>query len=162
MKGLFAKYPSPFKFWLGPDLFIMTDDPDDIQILLNAPNSSYKDEVYKFIEEPFNGLPAGLITANGDAWRHHRKLLNPCFTMNILDTYVPIFNRCARNMSDNVAKHATSGKVFDIAKNIHACSLDMIVGMDISKVLKKCGLIFFLSFQKLHWVVSLIVNLTMM
>jgi cytochrome P450 len=125
-----AKYPSPFKFWLGPKLFIITDNPDDIQILLNSPNSSYKDEVYKFMEEPFKLGCGGLISLNGDTWRHHRKLLNPCFTMKILDGYVPIFNKCARNMSDNVAKYAASGEVFNIEKNVHACSLDMIVGMD--------------------------------
>jgi cytochrome P450 len=125
------KYPSPFQIWLGPKLFVVTDNPEDAKILLNSPNSSSKADVYRFMESTFNVGVGGLISLNGDIWKHHRKLLNGCFKPDILKTYVSIFNKCARNMSNNVLNHVGQKEMFNIEKNIHACSLDMIVGKKI-------------------------------
>jgi cytochrome P450 len=73
------QYSAPSSVWLGPKLYVLTDNPDDVQILLNAPNSMYKDGVYRFMN-CFDLNAAGLISSSGDTWKYHRKLLNPCFT----------------------------------------------------------------------------------
>jgi cytochrome P450 len=119
-------YGSPLSFWLGPKLFILCDNPDDAQILLNSPNSMYKDEVYRFIE-CFGLDGGGLISISGDTWKYHRKLLNPCFTPKILESYSPIFNKCGQILCRNVTQLVAKGETFDILESMLACSLDLVV-----------------------------------
>jgi cytochrome P450 family 4 len=121
------RYGTPTRFWIGPKLFILVDQPDDVQIVLNSPNSSYKGEVYAFLEF-FKKGSGGLITINGEKWKTHRKLLNPCFIPKILDSYLPIFNACSKIMVEKISKVADHKIFFDIEENIHCCSLDMICG----------------------------------
>ena len=49
------------KQWLGPELFVLLSDPDDIQTVLNSPNSLDKAEFYKFFKCFY-----GLFTCDGN------------------------------------------------------------------------------------------------
>jgi cytochrome P450 len=128
IKTMVNKYPSPFQYWLGPKLFVFTDNPDDIQILLNSPNAHSKGETYDLIKTMMGSSTDGLISSTGEKWKYHRKLLNPCFGANILESYVPIFNRNANVLKNLVDHQAKIGDVFDIEAKIRACTFDMIVG----------------------------------
>jgi cytochrome P450 len=121
------KYGSPLRIWLGPKLFIVLDHPDDAQIIMHSSNSSYKGDVYKFFDFYKNGS-GGLLTFNGEIYKSHRRLLDPCFIPKILNGYLPVFNAQSRVMVENVGKMAEENKLFNIEKNIHCCSLDMLCG----------------------------------
>lgn len=46
-------------------------------------------------------------------WRLHRKLLEPTFRVNILNSFVPIFEKHALNLCDRLGKLAENG-TFDV------------------------------------------------
>jgi cytochrome P450 len=123
IKKLVTEYPRPTRLWLGPRLFVVLDHPDDVQCVINSQNALYKDKVYKFLE-CFGG--PGMITINGDMWKIHRKVLNPCFNMKILESYMPIFNNGSRILAENIEKHA-GGDTFNIESYFHACTLDLVI-----------------------------------
>jgi Cytochrome P450 len=104
----------------------MLDHPDDVQIALNSPNANSKGFEYEFL----NIYPdaQGLITANGEMWKNHRKLLNPCFIPKILDAYLPIFNDSSKVLVEKIAKMSNGNKMFDIEPLIHCCTFDQICG----------------------------------
>jgi cytochrome P450 len=98
-----------------------------MQIVMNSPNANDKDEVYRFMILP-NTKGTCLVISNGECWKNRRKLLNPAFNASILQSYIPIFNRCGRIVAESVDKLVSEGGMFDIEENIHTCSLNMIVG----------------------------------
>jgi len=104
----------------------MLDHPDDVQIVLNSPNANSKGVEYEFL----NVYPdaSGLITANGEMWKNHRKLLNPCFIPKILDAYLPIFNACSRVLVEKIGNTVNENLLFDIEPLIHCCTFDQICG----------------------------------
>lgn len=63
----------------------------------------------------------------GAVWKPIRKLLNPCFNLKILQSFVPIFNEKTNLMLSNLDKEVNSG-IFDISQYIFACTLDMVCG----------------------------------
>jgi cytochrome P450 len=87
----------------------------------------FKDEVYRFME-CFGLNAGGLISISGDTWKHHRKLLNPCFTPKILESYIPIFNKCSSIIVENIEKRYLNGDVFNVQDDLLPCSLDLVVG----------------------------------
>jgi cytochrome P450 len=120
------KYSTPFKFWLGPKLFVIFDDPKDIQILLHSPNAHCKGETYNLISLMLQSEAESIITSTGERWKHHRKLLNPCFAANILESYIPVFNRGAKTLTEIVGKEVNGEQTFNIEQLIRACTFDMI------------------------------------
>lgn len=65
-------------------------------------------------------------------WKPIRKLLNPCFNLKILQSFVPIFNDKTNLMLNNLKKEVGTGP-FDVAQYLHACTLDMVCGQYINE-----------------------------
>lgn len=68
-----------------------------------------------------------LIIAAGAVWKPIRKLLNPCFNLKILQSFVPIFNEKTNLMLSNMDKEVNKGLI-DISQYMFACTLDMVCG----------------------------------
>lgn len=47
---------TPIRFWLGPQLAIILDKPDDIQAILTSPNCYEKPYIYKFFHNDLSIL----------------------------------------------------------------------------------------------------------
>lgn len=109
--------------WLGPKLFICLKDPPRIQSVLSSQECLNRDEIYEFINLVGDG--GGLITLKGDMWKAHRKFLNPCFSLKILQSYMPIFNEQSEVMMQNLAAKL-DGSIFNFYEFMDACTLDMI------------------------------------
>lgn len=107
---------------MGNHLFVYVDDPSDIEAILNSPICINKGASYRFIQT-FVGM--GLITMKGDDWKMHRKMLNPSFHYNIVNKFIPIFNKHLRTMVEKL--NMKSGQ-FDIHQVLKYCSMDMICG----------------------------------
>ncbi|KAJ8715549.1 hypothetical protein PYW07_010031 [Mythimna separata] len=78
---------------LGPHTVYVICDPEDglklSNICLNKPY------LYDFAEELAKN---GLVTAEASIWKRHRKLLNPAFYQQVLNTYVNEMNVHARSL----------------------------------------------------------------
>ncbi len=76
LTSFLKRYPSPIRLWTSNGFFVYMNSPEDIQIVLNSPNSMEKNFFYKFFQ-----LPYGLFSGTGlmiymiKTKRNHKNLL---------------------------------------------------------------------------------------
>lgn len=76
-------------------LWLLTH-PDDIeQILVRDAKVLHKDVIYELLRPV---LGDGLVTAEDDRWRRHRKLLAPLFTKRHVEVWADAMVRCTREV----------------------------------------------------------------
>lgn len=113
--------PSPRKYWLGNVLFVVIDDPEQLQKVLT---SKY------CVDKPFyyDGLyfKKGLLVANGNMWRTHRRLCDPAFNLNILKSFLTIFNDKTKILL-KILDEKVGGPEFDIYESMAPYALDNII-----------------------------------
>ncbi|XP_033225974.1 cytochrome P450 4C1-like [Belonocnema kinseyi] len=117
-----SSYDVPFRFWLGPKLFVGITDPHDYQIILGSSKASHKDPVYRFME-PFIGK--GLVSGSGPTHRDHRKMIMPMLSNKALLLFVNYFDNHSRYCADLLEKKNNSGE-FDILPFMTNCTIDII------------------------------------
>ncbi|KAJ6644468.1 Cytochrome P450 4c21 [Pseudolycoriella hygida] len=115
-----TKLSSPFRLWFGQYLVVFVDKAEDMKIILNSENCIEKSFIYRFFQQD-----VALFTAPAHIWRPNRKLLNPTFNFNILNSFIPIFNDKANLAVRNLEKEL-GNDYFDISKYLFACTLDMV------------------------------------
>ncbi|XP_041982348.1 cytochrome P450 4c3-like [Aricia agestis] len=108
------------KVWIGPSLYVVTLDPNDVQKILE--NCLQKDASYKFLQ---TWLGNGLFVAPVDLWKAHRRLLLPVFNNKIVEDYIYVFGAQAdvlvKRLGENVGRAE-----FDVHKYITSCMLDIV------------------------------------
>uniref|UniRef100_A0A182QJY3 Uncharacterized protein n=1 Tax=Anopheles farauti TaxID=69004 RepID=A0A182QJY3_9DIPT len=114
-------YRSPCRVWLGPTLFVFTDNVDDLQAVLNSQHCLEKADVYRFFQ-----CETGLFSAPASIWRVHRKHLNPCFNAKILASFVTIFNEKSDILVRQLESHDNRSRMFNVYEYIAKCTLDMV------------------------------------
>nr|WIE06254.1 cytochrome CYP340AX8 [Spodoptera frugiperda] len=106
--------------WFGPNRYYTVTDPDDSLALVNACYS--KPYIYGFAKD---FLKNGLITADVSVWKNHRKLLNPAFNQQVLNTFVDEMNVQSRNLVSNF-KNEIGKKPFDVRHYLITFTLSTI------------------------------------
>ncbi|CAH1373957.1 unnamed protein product [Tenebrio molitor] len=108
-------YPSPTRLWIGPRLVIVVKDPHQLQIILQSSKIAKKAHIYQFLK-PFLGQ--GLFTASGPTHKIHKKLLQPLFSLKMIEGYCDVFQRHADAFVERLRQHA-GGPQFDIIFYLH-------------------------------------------
>lgn len=111
---------TPFRAWLGPDLVVGLDEPDDIQAVLNADECLNKPYMYDNLWNK-----TGLFTSRDETWKSHRKALNPTFNPKILIGFVPTINAKAKILTDQL--NVQVGHSIDIYRPLFKCFTDILV-----------------------------------
>ncbi|CAH0697148.1 unnamed protein product [Spodoptera exigua] len=83
---------------IGPRTVYVMNDPVDVGVIANT--CFEKAYFYKFSQD---FLGNGLITADAAMWKIHRKLLNPAFSQQILNTFLNEVNVQARNLASQLS-----------------------------------------------------------
>lgn len=114
-------YPTPMKIWLGPELVVFADSPESLQIVLNSPKCLDKSPFYdEFV------LTKGLLVCGGNMWRNHRRIMNPAFSISVLQKLIPTFDEKSKILLKNL--EAEVGKeAFDVYGYITACSMETLL-----------------------------------
>nr|AZR39471.1 cytochrome P450 [Agasicles hygrophila] len=95
-KRIYAKtyeYGKTIRLWAGPRLLIFITDPRDVEIILSSHDHIDKSNEYKFFK-PWLG--EGLLISTGSKWKSHRKLIAPTFNLNVLKSFIDLFNANSR------------------------------------------------------------------
>lgn len=111
------------KTWLGPILFVITKNPEDVKTVFNAKGCYDKPYFIKFTQ-----LQKGSLFGNIEYWRSHRKIMNPYFGVNGLKSVVPIFNEKTKIMMKNAGKYEGKGE-FDVFHIMTALTLETILNV---------------------------------
>lgn len=121
LTGIALSYTTPSRVWYGPYCIVVIDQAKDLQIVLNSPKCRDKSEVYKFV-----GLSKGLVVAGGDLWKSHRKLLDPSFHVNVLQSFMPVFNRKSKTLVCELGKRSNQPEE-DVFLQVAACTLETLL-----------------------------------
>ncbi|CAG9859773.1 unnamed protein product [Phyllotreta striolata] len=118
------------KFWAGPKLLIFLIDPRDVEIILSSHVHIDKASEYKFFK-PWLG--DGLLISTGQKWRAHRKLIAPTFHLNVLKSFIDLFNANSREVVQKLKKEA--GKEFDCHDYMSEATVEILLetAMGVSK-----------------------------
>lgn len=64
---------------------------------------------------------------SGEKWRAHRKLIAPTFHLNVLKSFINIFNKNSRSIVDKMRK--LGSKEFDIHEYMGEATVEILLGM---------------------------------
>nr|WIT94155.1 cytochrome P450 monooxygenase CYP4G341 [Euwallacea interjectus] len=125
-----AKDMAIVKVWIGPRLLIFLRDPRDVEIILSSHVHIDKSPEYRFFQ-PWLG--DGLLISTGQKWRAHRKLIAPTFHLNVLKSFIDLFNKNSRDTVEKLRKE--NGKEFDCHDYMSEATVEMLLetAMGVSK-----------------------------
>ncbi|XP_067637975.1 probable cytochrome P450 313b1 isoform X2 [Eurosta solidaginis] len=89
MECISNRYVTPFISWMGTSCFLYVNDPETMETIFNSPYCTNKGEFYRFMAE---AIGDGLFTSSSPRWNKHRRLINPAFSRQIINNFLPIFN----------------------------------------------------------------------
>ncbi|XP_030023562.2 cytochrome P450 4g15 [Manduca sexta] len=120
---------SVVKLWIGPRLLVFIYDPRDVEVILSSHVHIDKADEYRFFK-PWLGN--GLLISTGQKWRSHRKLIAPTFHLNVLKSFIDLFNANSRAVVDKLKKEA---KDFDCHDYMSECTVEILLetAMGVSK-----------------------------
>ncbi|VVC38322.1 Hypothetical protein CINCED_3A001449 [Cinara cedri] len=124
----------PAKMWIGPRLMIFLTNPKDVEVILSSNVYIDKSPEYRLFE-PWLGN--GLLISTGDKWKAHRKLIAPTFHLNVLKSFVGLFNVNSRETVNKLRK--MGNKEFDIHDFMSECTVEILLetAMGVSKKTQK-------------------------
>ncbi|KAL1509300.1 hypothetical protein ABEB36_004062 [Hypothenemus hampei] len=110
------------KFYLGPKLYIGITNPNDIELILGSHVHLEKSWEYALFE-PWLG--EGLLISKGEKWRTHRKMIAPTFHSAILKSFMPIFNKNAENLIQQL--ELVKGNILDVHDYMSGTTVDILL-----------------------------------
>lgn len=123
-------YKEVIKLWVGPKLVVFLVDPKDAEVILSSHVVIDKSAEYDFFR-PWLGN--GLLISSGQKWRTHRKLIAPTFHLNVLKSFIDLFNANSRAVVEKMRKEA--GKEFDCHHYMSELTVEILLetAMGVSK-----------------------------
>ncbi|XP_058115805.1 probable cytochrome P450 4aa1 [Anopheles ziemanni] len=120
MANAYKKYGPLARFWLSAYPMFVVFDPDDLKVILSSKKHTDKSVFYKLLH---NFLGRGLITSSGHKWSSHRKLIQPSFSIAILEKFTETFSDSASALIDKLPKEET---VLNVTEYVNNCVLDIL------------------------------------
>ncbi|XP_049864912.1 cytochrome P450 4g15 [Pectinophora gossypiella] len=122
-------HESVVKIWIGPRLLVFLYEPRDVELILSSHVHIDKAEDYRFFK-PWLG--DGLLISTGQKWRSHRKLIAPTFHLNVLKSFIDLFNANSRAVVDKLKKESGA---FDCHDYMSECTVEILLetAMGVSK-----------------------------
>lgn len=122
MQHYLPYYAKLGKIFFGPFFCVLLHDPVWIQKIYNCPELLQKPHFYKFF-----GWGVGLVTAELNTWRPHRKHLNNAFNIRALHSFLPVFDVNAKKLVQQLEAEIGSGS-FNFLEYMTKCTFDSICG----------------------------------
>ncbi|OAD53067.1 Cytochrome P450 4g15 [Eufriesea mexicana] len=94
-------YNSVIRLWVAHKLVVFLFDPRDVEVILSSHVYIDKSPEYQFFK-PWLG--DGLLISSGQKWRTHRKLIAPTFHLNVLKSFIDLFNANAKAVVEKMKK----------------------------------------------------------
>ncbi|XP_053971581.1 cytochrome P450 4g15 [Hylaeus volcanicus] len=124
------EYNEVIRMWIGPKLIVFLVDPRDAEVILSSHVYIDKSAEYRFFQ-PWLGN--GLLISTGQKWRAHRKLIAPTFHLNVLKSFIDLFNANSRAVVEKMRKEGT--KEFDCHNYMSELTVEILLetAMGVSK-----------------------------
>ncbi|XP_011501919.1 PREDICTED: cytochrome P450 4g15 [Ceratosolen solmsi marchali] len=125
-----SEFEQVIKVWIGPKLIVFLVDPRDVEVILSSHVYIDKSTEYRFFQ-PWLG--DGLLISTGQKWRAHRKLIAPTFHLNVLKSFIDLFNANSRAVVEKLRME--EGKEFDCHDYMSETTVEILLetAMGVSK-----------------------------
>jgi cytochrome P450 family 4 len=140
------EFPNVAKIWVGPRLLVFLTHPDDIELILGSHVHIDKSPEYRFFQ-PWLGN--GLLISTGEMWRAHRKLIAPTFHLNVLKSFLQLFNRNSKSVVERMKKEV--GKEFDCHDYMSETTVEILLetAMGVNKTTQESGFDYAMAVMKM-------------
>uniref|UniRef100_A0A0K8TV51 Cytochrome p450 n=1 Tax=Epiphyas postvittana TaxID=65032 RepID=A0A0K8TV51_EPIPO len=118
---LTKQYGEYMRFWLGPDLNIIVQNPEDIKLLLTSNKVNQKGPVYEHMKSV---IGSGILTGD-KVWRSHRKIVTPSYNKKSVEHFARVFNMEAAGLVQTLSKKDPN-KTFNIYWDIVDCTTQCV------------------------------------
>ncbi|ENN78040.1 hypothetical protein YQE_05477, partial [Dendroctonus ponderosae] len=118
----FSKYPSPMRFDIFQQLFIIFREPAQVEKIFSTSALTAKDDIYKFIKY-FDG--EGLISGSGAKWKKDKRLLSPLFLKRNIVQYFGVMLNHAQILA-GILEQEADRPAFDIQHYLHRAVADIV------------------------------------
>ncbi|KAK9708542.1 Cytochrome P450 [Popillia japonica] len=115
-------YKSSYKMFVGSQPYLMITEPEDMKFFLSTSPLLKKSEVYDMAKR---WLGNSLLISSGDKWRKQKTMVTPAFHLNILKTFIDVFNSQADVFVEKLLEESHKGNV-DIYPLAERLTLDII------------------------------------
>lgn len=124
------EYNEVIRMWIGPKLIVFLVDPRDAEVILSSHVYIDKSAEYRFFQ-PWLGN--GLLISTGPKWRAHRKLIAPTFHLNVLKSFIDLFNANSRAVVEKMRQEGN--KEFDCHNYMSELTVEILLetAMGVSK-----------------------------
>lgn len=102
---------------------VFLTEPRDVELILSSHVYIDKSPEYRFFK-PWLG--DGLLISTGPKWRAHRKLIAPTFHLNVLKSFIDLFNANSRNVVKKLSKE--NNKEFDCHDYMSEATVEILLG----------------------------------
>jgi cytochrome P450 len=123
LMSLRERYGNLVVFWVGPHRLYLLSDADEIHRISVRDSKKYlhKTALYEGLR-PILGT--GLVTAGGETWAEHRRVLQPAFHKRELPRVIELFGRSAEQL---VGRWTARGdEPFDLGREMRALALSNV------------------------------------
>jgi len=137
---------SAIKVWIGPRLLVFLQDPRDVELILSSNVHLDKSVEYRYFQPWFGN---GLLISTGDHWRSHRKLIAPTFHLNVLKSFIDLFNHNSRGVVDKMRKEI--GHEFDVHEYMSEATVEILLetAMGVNKKEQENGFEYAMAVMKM-------------
>ncbi len=118
------RYGPIFRFDAGPRRVVVIGDADTINSVLRDRPDGFRrwSEILDIAEELGN---VGVFAAEGEDWRHQRKLAVTALNSNHLQRYFEIISTCTARLHRKLEREAHDGRGFEIGKALSSFTVDV-------------------------------------
>ncbi|CAH0559424.1 unnamed protein product [Brassicogethes aeneus] len=120
--NVIEKFESPMRFWVGPELALITTKLNHIQRILSSPKFYHKHDLYRFVK---SYLGNGLVSGSGPTYKKHRRIIQPLFNLKYCTNQIEIMQKYTDVCMKNLESYVDKG-TFDIHLISHKCFVDII------------------------------------
>jgi cytochrome P450 len=118
------QYGPVFRFDLGPRRVVVLGDADSINAVLRDRPDGFRrwSEILDIAEELGN---VGVFAAEGDDWRHQRRLAVTALNSNHLQRYFQVVSTCTARLHRRLERAAHDGRAFEIGEALSSFTVDV-------------------------------------
>ncbi|XP_052865196.1 cytochrome P450 4C1-like [Anopheles cruzii] len=117
------RYDGIHRIWVGMTPEVRLSKAEYVEKVISSSKHIEKANLYRFLGD---WLGEGLLTAKGERWFQHRKLITPTFHFTMLDGFCEVFAENASILVNQLRPHAGTGKPVNIYPFITTAALDII------------------------------------
>ncbi len=124
-EGWCDRYGPVFRFDIGTRRVVVLGDADAINAVLRDRPDGFRRwrEILTISEEMFG--TAGVFAAEGDDWRHQRRLAVTALNSNHLQRYFEVIGTCTERLHRRLQAAARDGRAFDIGEDLASFTVDV-------------------------------------